>query len=1018
MGKTLSTLFSAFLAAATLAPSAASAQTPSVGGPYELPYSCLWNDRTVISTNEWTVEDKNNDNITWGFSSDMPGNFVVYNGTAQKQDADDWLVSPYLSFEAGKAYKIETGAYKASGGAQKVSVAVGTGDDPTTYKVVAQDVNVTATYGFVDASKIEGEFIAPTTGSYRVAFHCTSSQRAYLLLLPVKVFAEESEAIRPAAVTDLKVEVGAKGAVSAKVSFTTPTTDYAGNPLTALSKVQIYRDGSPVAIKGYESPALGQKIEWQDETVETGEHTYTVVSTANDLRSDEAKQVVYVGHDKPLPPQNIKFYDNLDGTVRVTWDALTENSGAHGGYLDASTAEYCVQNLYYGYLQDVAMGLTSPEYTLTGVTYTGTQSYTTYVFTTYTDSPTADTATVSDYARQAFVMGKSFPIPYNESFSNKGLQKGPWLTDANYAGRFGLTDECQDDDAGALVFDPSTDKTMACLQGPKVDISNAGNPQIVFWYYAYPKTDGKIRITVNRNGQEEIEVGTVDYSTLTGSQGWRSVAMDLTKVNTVGIENGYIRPYIYTEGKTTSVLIDNIKIFDAIENNLSAELDAPAHVQNGKVSAVNVKVSNLGTATASGYKVNLYVDGQKLDTYEGEDVQELAPNAEATYEFAFTPKLGVKSFTIRGEVEWAADGFQDNNVTSEEVVEVVISTLPAISDLAATAEGKLTWSAMNADGALIKDDFETYTPWSITRVGDWTLFDKDKAKTNLFGKIEYPHQGEALSYIVFNPWNVSGLAEEYIDAFTKLFAPHSGKQSMMSTGVTLDTSVETSDWLITPELSGEEQTISFWVNAPNDDVSGGSTNPNAGPETFDVYYSEDDNNANSFIKLNSESYEAKRTWQEFKVQVPEGAKYFAIVHTCPSTGTSYGYEPNRLCVDDVTYRAGGLRVMGYNVYRDGELVKKLDGKTTTWTDDNYTDDNGYGAGNHKYNVIVVYANGESNASNTAYVGDPAAGVETVVVDNAKTDARVYSIDGKYVGKNLNAAKKGVYVQNGKKVVVK
>lgn len=75
--------------------------------------------------------------------------------------------------------------------------------------------------------------------------------------------------------------------------------------------------------------------------------------------------------------------------------------------------------------------------------------------------------------------------------------------------------------------------------------------------------------------------------------------------------------------------------------------------------------------------------------------------------------------------------------------------------------------------------------------------------------------------------------------------------------------------------------------------------------------------------------------------------------------------------------------MGYNVYRDGVLVKKLDSKTTTWTDDNYANDNGYGAGNHKYNVIVVYANGESDVSNTAYVGDPAAGIGLVTVEGSK-----------------------------------
>lgn len=1015
MGKNLSSLFSVLVAAASLMPVGAKAQTPSTGGPYSMPYSCLWNDRTVLSNNEWTVEDKNSDGITWAFSADLPGNFISYVGVSQKQDADDWLVSPYLAFEAGKTYKIESGAYKAAGGTQLLSVAVGTGDDPTTYKVVNDKISVTATYGGNDATKVEGEFIAPTTGSYRVAFHCTSAQRAYLLLLPVRIIAEESEAIRPAAVNDLQVEVGAKGAVSAKVSFTTPSTDYAGTALTSLSRVQIYRDNAPDAIKTYNSPALGQKIEWQDKTVVTGEHVYSVVATANDLRSDEVSKTVYVGVDKPLPPQNIKFHDNLDGTVDVSWDPVTENSGAHGGYVDLSSTEYCIQNLYYGYLQNVAMGLTEPHYTLTGINYTGGQSYTTYVFTTYTDSPTADTATVSDYARQAFVMGAAHAIPYYESFANKGLQNGPWLVDANASGMFGLTDQCQDDDNGALVFDPSTDKTDACLQGPKVDISTAANPQLVVWYYAYPGTEGKFTVKINRNGQTLEEAGTVDYSTLTGSMGWRSVSFDLTKFSTAGVENGYIRPYIYAEGKTTSIVLDNLKIYDAVDNNLAASLEAPAHVQNGKVAAVNVVVTNLGTKAASGYKVKLYVDDELIETQDGEDLE---PNAYGSYEFAFTPKLGVKHFDVRGEVEWADDAYQPNNVTKSAVVDVVISPLPAVSDLAATPDGVLTWSAMNVDGAVVKDDFESYTPWLVSRVGDWTLFDKDKAKTNAFKGIEFPHQGDALSYVVFNPWNVTGLADEYMDTFTKRFAPHSGKQSMMSTGTTIDTSVPTSDWLITPELSGEEQTISFWVNAPNDDITRGATDINAGPETFDVYYSEDDTDVNSFIKINTDSYEALYTWKEFKIDVPEGAKYFAIVHTSTGSLSSYGYEPNRLCVDDVTYRAGGLRVMGYNVYRDGVLAKKLDGKTTTWTDADYAGDNGFGAGNHRYNVIVVYANGESDASNTAFVGDPAAGVESVTADGVKADTRVYNLNGQFLGNSLTGLKKGVYIQNGKKVVVR
>ena len=95
------------------------------------------------------------------------------------------------------------------------------------------------------------------------------------------------------------------------------------------------------------------------------------------------------------------------------------------------------------------------------------------------------------------------------------------------------------------MFNPSTGSTLACIQGPKVDISKAGNPQLVFWYYAYPGTDGKITVKVNRNDQEMKEVGTVDYNKLSGSIGWRSVSFDLAGVSNAGVENGYIRPYFY-----------------------------------------------------------------------------------------------------------------------------------------------------------------------------------------------------------------------------------------------------------------------------------------------------------------------------------------------------------------------------------------------------------------------------------------------------------------------------------------
>ncbi len=1020
MFKLFPTLSRAMVAAAMLLPSTMNAQTPSTASAYDVPFSELWMTwKSDIKNNVWTVEDKNNDKITWGADLGV-GNFMCYDGSAQKQDADDWIVSPPIKLVAGQSYRVETSAFRNSAGGQgELSIAYGLGDDPTEYTTIVDKTAITATYGIgmLSATQLSNVFIAPTTGNYRFGFHATSKQRGIIIMNGVKITSEAATSVRPATVSDLKVEVGAKGAISSKVSFTVPSKDYKGAPLSSVSKVQIYRDYTPDAIKVYENVTPGQKIEWNDETVESGEHTYSVYTTANDVRSDEASASAYVGVDTPMAPQNVRVYDNLDGTAKITWDEITENSGAHGGYVDISERYYHVYLLTYGYLQAPGENneyLTKPEYVIKDVNYEGSQGNRQYAVYAETANP-VDSLRQSVPGRYSFLVGGSHAIPWVESFPGKTLGAGPWMIDATQTGTFGLSEESEDNDNGSLVFSPQKGKTRACIQGPKVDISNAGNPQIVFWYYAVPGTDGKITLNVLRNGQDELTAGVVDYKTLDGEEGWRSVAFDLSQFSTAGTENGYIRPFIYADAENTSVMIDNIKIYDAVASNIEATIVAPAHVQKGKKCGVTINVTNLGTAKASGYTVSLYVDGKKLETQDGEDLE---PNEKASYEFAFTPNLYTEEISVQGQADWDADVVPDNNLTEEKIVYVTSAVLPGITDLALQQNGSnavLTWTGMNnVEGTTVYDSFENYSPWLISNVGDWTLYDGDKAGTYGFGGITYPHMKDAASFIVFNPWQVSGLSSDILDQFASVFNPRSGKQFMLASAATIDTGTPTSDWLISPELSGEEQTVSFWVKAPNDEYTNRPSNstsvPNGGPETFDVYYSEDDTNASSFIKINKESLEATCNWTKHEIALPEGALYFAIVYTTTGGLTAYNVEPNYFCVDDVTYKTGGLKVMGYNVYRDGELAKKLDANTTTWTDTE-------ASGTHTYVVITVYANGESLNSNTVGVGDW-TGIDDIVVAPNNTNAPVYNIAGQRVGNNLKDVKGGIFIQNGRKVVVK
>ena len=69
-------------------------------------------------------------------------------------------------------------------------------------------------------------------------------------------------------------------------------------------------------------------------------------------------------------------------------------------------------------------------------------------------------------------------------------------------------------------------------------------------------------------------------------------------------------------------------------------------------------------------------------------------------------------------------------------------------------------------------------------------------------------------------------------------------------------------------------------------------------------------------------------------------------------------------------------------------------------------------------VITVYANGESLASNTVGVGDNWTGIDDIVVAPNNANAPVYNTAGQRVGNNLKDVKGGIFIQNGRKVVVK
>lgn len=54
----------------------------------------------------------------------------------------------------------------------------------------------------------------------------------------------------------------------------------------------------------------------------------------------------------------------------------------------------------------------------------------------------------------------------------------------------------------------------------------------------------------------------------------------------------------------------------------------------------------------------------------------------------------------------------------------------------------------------------------------------------------------------------------------------------------------------------------------------------------------------------------------------------------------------------------------------------------------------------------------------AVIDGTTTGIEDLVIDGVKANGRVYNLNGQYVGNSLNGLQPGLYIQNGKKIVVK
>lgn len=71
-----------------------------------------------------------------------------------------------------------------------------------------------------------------------------------------------------------------------------------------------------------------------------------------------------------------------------------------------------------------------------------------------------------------------------------------------------------------------------------------------------------------------------------------------------------------------------------------------------------------------------------------------------------------------------------------------------------------------------------------------------------------------------------------------------------------------------------------------------------------------------------------------------------------------------------------------------------------------------------FRAAFVLSSGAKPSAFQVVIDGTTTGIEDLVIDGVKANGRVYNLNGQYVGNSLNGLQPGLYIQNGKKIVVK
>ncbi len=940
------------------------------------------------------------------YGDDYPNQCVGYTNS-EDNDGDDWLITPPLHLQAGATYELKF-RLRVHRERSTERLELRWGNTPTA-EAMTNIIMPATDYNNETWQEISQTIIPQSDGNYYIGFHALSNTYSMILYIDDIAVVKSKTGIPPAAVNDLKLIPDNTGALSATISFTAPSLATDNTELTTNLGVKVTNGDVLIADRQDITPGTVVNVPITEGLSRPDTYTYTIQPYNNYGNGTQSKISGWIGLDIPQKPLLVTVKPSKDN-IYIEWDA---SIAEHGGVLFPDKIQYGISSMKDA-LTPIRLLKTITGETQANLDINPLEGEQQKLFIAIKASN--ETGSSNYTMGNPIMIGKPYEVPFLETFSKEGNNYSFWGTEGtgfgfenNYAGVQFSTDEDCNGDGGSAYIQTYLEDSVAIVSG-KISLKKATSP--VFTYSQKTAIEkGQIIPFIITPENKVIELNKEDLSTYESKDVWTSRQYDLSAYKNyeyiqVGIALDQKEVYYKQQG----LYLDNFFVGDLEKDNLQVSLYIPGKVRKGKPSHIKYVVNNYGQ-TVDSYSIQLKVGDTILkDETISSPIENLGCD---TYEVEFIPDALCESGSTLVSAIVSADKGVTEKTASKEFV-ILSLQRPAPTNLKATqnAEGKvvLTWTECEQMPSLT-DTFEDYNPWAIDNsIGDWDFIDADKGLT--YGYFDdrgvyYENEKTPFAFIVWVPTNYSGLD---ITKDNPTVKPFSGTQALASvysyhlnTQTKELTPLDADNWLISPELTGQEQTISFRVN-------------NYGPafaETYEVLYSKTGKEQTDFMLLEEKTISSGQ-WDLVEFTLPDGAKYFAIRHTTKvivsPTGIGYASSPYLLMLDDITYSSLANVLDSYNVYKDGVLIGNV-------TAAEYADTVGSEVETHRYSITAVFADkSESEPVSVSY--ETTNGIN-LIYESPQQETVIYTIDGKKIpAGQLKSLYPGVYIINNKKVIIK